>query len=234
MSVEPCSDMGYSAVLSAKVCKKCGKSFTKNSHLTEHMHTHSGERPYPCEECGKSFAQSSHLTIHMRKHSGERPYPCEECGQSFARSSSLTKHMRMHSGERPYPCEECGKSFAVSGHLTAHMRTHSGERPYPCEECGKSFTVSGNLTAHMRTHRVALSCVPSTVVGRRSKITIAAPHTDRPTYAAIAASGADSDLGVPVPMSLQAVRPTASDSLSAPASRAATGSRKRSRRDIGT
>ncbi|KAJ1484732.1 hypothetical protein T484DRAFT_1796268 [Baffinella frigidus] len=90
-----------------------------------------GKIVFECTMCGKACSQSSHLTVHMRTHSGDRPYACITCGQAFSTSGHLTTHMRTHSGERPYSCTTCGQAFSTSGILAVHMRTHSGDRPYP-------------------------------------------------------------------------------------------------------
>ena len=93
---------------------------------------------FECTICGKACSQSGHLTAHMRTHSGKRPYPCITCGKTFAESGNLVRHMRTHTGDRPYPCTTCGRAFTTSSNLTTHMRTHSGDRPYPCTTCGKA------------------------------------------------------------------------------------------------
>ncbi|NXT65841.1 ZN287 protein, partial [Chaetops frenatus] len=54
-------------------CPDCGKHFTHNSHITNHQHIHTGEKPYKCLECGKSFSMSSDLIQHQNIHTGEQP-----------------------------------------------------------------------------------------------------------------------------------------------------------------
>ncbi|KAJ1478547.1 hypothetical protein T484DRAFT_1817231 [Baffinella frigidus] len=109
------------------------------------------KRIFKCTICGKACSDSSHLTRHMRTHSGDRPYACTTCGQAFSRSGDLARHERTHIGDRPYACTTCGQAFSQSGHLTDHMRTHSGDRPHACTTCGKAFSRSGHLTRHCAT-----------------------------------------------------------------------------------
>jgi DNA-directed RNA polymerase subunit RPC12/RpoP len=91
-----------------------------------------GKFGFECTMCGKACSRSDHLTEHMRTHSGDRPYVCTTCGQAFSLSSTLTAHMRTHSGDRPYACTTCGQAFSESGNMTDHRRTQTGERPYAC------------------------------------------------------------------------------------------------------
>ncbi|XP_076042861.1 uncharacterized protein LOC143026419 [Oratosquilla oratoria] len=131
-------------------CKECGKTFSCNANLRDHMRLHTGERPFVCEECGMSFAQRSNWRLHKRVHTGEKPYMCGICGKTFSRSSHLPGHMRIHTGEKPHQCDICEHAFSSAQALKNHVRTHTGEKPFVCELCHTAFTHSSSLSSHKK------------------------------------------------------------------------------------
>nr|XP_054105265.1 zinc finger protein 610 isoform X2 [Callithrix jacchus] len=133
-------------------CTKCGKVFSRNSHLLEHWRIHTGQKPYKCSECDKVFNRNSNLARHQRIHTGEKPHKCKECGKAFRECSGLTAHLIVHTGEKPYKCNECGKNFRHKFSLSNHQRSHTAEKPYKCKECGKVFSLLSYLARHQIVH----------------------------------------------------------------------------------
>jgi KRAB domain-containing zinc finger protein len=129
-----------------------GEGLPDNTNMTNHMRTHTGEKPYECNQCKKRFQNKGTLKAHMTTHTGEKPYSCDQCVKRFSQISDLKIHMRTHSGKKPYRCNQCVKCFSHSSTLKEHMRTHSGEKPYRCNQCVKCFSQSSTLKSHMRTH----------------------------------------------------------------------------------
>ena len=63
--------------------------------LLEHIQFNHDNRPYLCKKCGNSFKKASHLKSHnVEVHMGVRPHVCETCGFSFGRKTNLVKHQR--------------------------------------------------------------------------------------------------------------------------------------------
>lgn len=48
------------------ICPYCGKGFTTQSILSNHIRTHTGERPYECEYCQTCFRQPTALKTHIK------------------------------------------------------------------------------------------------------------------------------------------------------------------------
>jgi uncharacterized Zn-finger protein len=111
------------------------------------LHLILGDKPYQCTICKKRFSEANIMTQHMRTHTGERPFKCTQpdCGREFSISGALTIHLRVHTGickviyfsskryfliffifyigEKPFKCkfDGCVKRFAESSNLTKHV-----------------------------------------------------------------------------------------------------------------
>ena len=131
-------------------CVVCEKSFKKRDHMTRHMMTHSGEKPYQCDVCERSYYRNDHLISHKRTHTGETPYRCNLCEKSFLTKQNLTVHQRLHTGELPFSCEYCEKSYSSKGNLKTHQKVHTGDTQ--CDICYKTFSSNGYLIIHKKVH----------------------------------------------------------------------------------
>lgn len=49
-----------------KMCTICGRSFSTNRILENHIRTHTGERPHSCPHCPAAFAQRTAMRVHIR------------------------------------------------------------------------------------------------------------------------------------------------------------------------
>ncbi|KAL0167286.1 hypothetical protein M9458_039130, partial [Cirrhinus mrigala] len=65
----------------------CGKTFTHKSMRDRHINMHLDLRPFHCP-------MKHHLTEHMKTHTGLKPYDCHGCGKKFMHRSHCERRSR--------------------------------------------------------------------------------------------------------------------------------------------
>ncbi|XP_076288005.1 uncharacterized protein LOC143212765 isoform X8 [Lasioglossum baleicum] len=111
-------------------CEICKRRMVTQENLDQHiLLQHERRESFVCEECGKSFTENHRLKQHMMTHTGDRPYACHICGKAFARRTAYRQHLLIHTGKRPYICDICGKTFTQKPGLICHRKSHPGVHP---------------------------------------------------------------------------------------------------------
>lgn len=139
------------------VCPHCPASFNRAGHLTQHIRSHTGDRPYVCdhEGCSKTFSRKDHLQRHKLSHTPELyQFKCSrpDCGKAFSTKQRLQRHEALHDQPTPFACALCGAKFAKKRSLGEHhAQEHNGELPYKCtdDNCDKAFLRPSALRRHI-------------------------------------------------------------------------------------
>lgn len=75
----------------------CGKGYSTKFNLKRHIETsHLKIKKYRCQECDKLFASKQNLNEHLHIHSGAKPFFCKVCSKTFRQASQLSLHKRIH------------------------------------------------------------------------------------------------------------------------------------------
>lgn len=105
-------------------CPKCFETFATQYKKLKHLIDAHGTG-IPCSYCGKLFTRNSFMKDHIRRsHLKEKNVECSVCKERFFDNILLRIHMVKHIGERNFHCDICGKSFLWKKNLRGHMSSH--------------------------------------------------------------------------------------------------------------
>lgn len=135
-------------------CPVCHKVYPLQKRLTQHMKTHSSEKPHMCDKCGKSFKKRYTFKMHLLTHIqslGDNKFKCEFCEYSCDNKKLVLNHQLSHTNDRPFKCDYCKYSTAKEEFLVSHMAIkHTGEKPFSCSMCHFMTRHRKNLRLHVQ------------------------------------------------------------------------------------
>uniref|UniRef100_A0A8C6Y3L9 Zinc finger protein 335 n=1 Tax=Naja naja TaxID=35670 RepID=A0A8C6Y3L9_NAJNA len=135
-------------------CPVCGRVYPMQKRLTQHMKTHSSEKPHMCDKCGKSFKKrytfKMHLLTHIQAVANHR-FKCEFCDHVCEDKKLLLNHQLLHINDRPFRCSLCPYATVREDFLLSHTAVkHTGGKPFACDLCHFSTKHKKNLRLHVQ------------------------------------------------------------------------------------
>uniref|UniRef100_A0A8C9TD01 Zinc finger protein 335 n=1 Tax=Scleropages formosus TaxID=113540 RepID=A0A8C9TD01_SCLFO len=135
------------------LCPVCNRVYPMQKRLTQHMKTHSTEKPHMCDKCGKSFKKrytfKMHLLTHIQSYGNSR-FKCEFCEYTCDNKKLLLNHQLSHTSDKPFKCDYCKYSTTKEDFLVSHIAIkHTGEKPFSCDFCHFMTKHKKNLRLHV-------------------------------------------------------------------------------------
>ncbi|KAL4624341.1 zinc finger protein 335 isoform X3 [Arapaima gigas] len=135
------------------LCPVCNRVYPMQKRLTQHMKTHSTEKPHMCDKCGKSFKKrytfKMHLLTHIQSYGNSR-FKCEFCDYTCDNKKLLLNHQLSHTSDKPFKCDYCKYSTTKEDFLVSHIAIkHTGEKPFSCDFCHFMTKHKKNLRLHV-------------------------------------------------------------------------------------
>ena len=139
-------------------CDQCEYSCNEKYTFKDHLHKHSGTKPYKCaaEGCAYEAYGRASLRNHQKRVHTKKKFICEVCDKEMSTMPALrihAQHVHPPPGtNKPFSCTSCDFETFGKSSLARHEKIHTGEKPWKCTECKYSSTHKENLKTHMRTH----------------------------------------------------------------------------------
>ncbi|XP_045456727.1 zinc finger protein 91-like [Melitaea cinxia] len=109
----------------AAKCPKCSETFATQYLRQKHL-IEAHDSGHKCSHCGRMFTRNSFLRDHIKRtHLKEKNVECSVCSMKFFNNIQLRRHMVKHSGEKNFSCDMCGERFYWKNTLRTHMTKHN-------------------------------------------------------------------------------------------------------------
>ncbi|XP_075989130.1 uncharacterized protein LOC142985076 isoform X15 [Anticarsia gemmatalis] len=144
----------FGHITEGRICRKCRKTFKTPEEKREHVNNSSKCWLYACGMCNLRFLNWYLKEEHLIKVHGKskKTYPCSECEQSFNSRGQYRTHFNTTHADIKFVCAICGQKFGSKRYLDQHSLVHTGIRAHECSVCFKAFPRKANLSQHMWIH----------------------------------------------------------------------------------
>ncbi|KAM9296699.1 zinc finger protein 335 [Gastrophryne carolinensis] len=141
-------------------CPICNRVYSMQKRLTQHMKSHSSEKPHMCDKCGKAFKKKYTFKMHLLTHLhcvDESRYKCEFCEYVCEDRKQLLNHQLTHMNDKPFKCNQCKYHTFRQDFLLSHQATkHAAGKPFACEYCHFTTKHKKNLRLHVQCRHTNL------------------------------------------------------------------------------
>ncbi|XP_077315363.1 zinc finger protein 335 [Lithobates pipiens] len=141
-------------------CPICSRVYNMQKRLTQHLKSHSSEKPHMCDKCGKAFKKRYTFKMHLLTHLHcveESRYKCEFCEYMCEDRKQLLNHQLTHMNDKPFKCSQCKYHTFRQDFLLSHQATkHAGGKPFACDYCHFTTKHKKNLRLHVQCRHTLL------------------------------------------------------------------------------
>ena len=150
--IKPKCESGKKAAIESQFCcDQCGRKFSKNYRLIEHVAVvHTKELKIECDFCGKSFTGKESYQRHLVSRHDNKALECKKCKLTFSDKVEMKAHMQsFHSIKEPtFNCTKCSKQFGTIYTLKKHTASQHEGKTSKCDICGKILSDKHKLRVH--------------------------------------------------------------------------------------
>ena len=136
-------------------CKTCGKLFTNDDELNEHIALFATKPEMACTICHRIFASYESLRNHNKRYhkANHVMQYCPICEKGYTSYPDLMRHCESSDCSRtsePVTCKTCNEEVQFEEYIS-HIRAHEGLETYSCPMCFKMYASILPWEKHKRT-----------------------------------------------------------------------------------